>query len=100
MSGHIFTGMDVRYENPAGLTGIWAEENTRESLWDAMYRRETFATSGPRIQVRLFGGWDYDDDILSGDDWVKGAYSGGTTMGGDLPSHRRRPKRRPSWCGR
>jgi len=85
MSGHLFTGMDVRYENPAGLTGIWAEENTRASLWDAMHRKETFSTSGPRIQVRLFGGWGYGDDTLSGKDWVKAAYAGGVPMGGDLP---------------
>jgi len=86
MSGHIFTGSDVRWESPAGLSGIWAEENTRESLWDAMYRKETFSTSGTRIQVRFFGGWNYADDILNGDNWVGEAYSGGTTMGGDLPS--------------
>jgi Protein of unknown function (DUF3604) len=86
MSGYLFTGMDVRYENPAGLTGIWAEENTRASLWDAMYRKETFGTSGPRIQVRFFGGWNYDNDIFGGDDWVSAAYSGGATMGGDLPA--------------
>ena len=59
MSGHLFVGVDVRTENPAGLSGIWAEENTRASLWDAMYRKETFATSGPRIKIRFFGGWDY-----------------------------------------
>ena len=92
MSGHLFAGMDVRYENPAGLTGIWAEENTRASLWDAMYRKETFGTSGPRIQVRFFGGWGYDDDILNGKDWVNAAYAGGAPMGGDLPPHRRRPE--------
>jgi hypothetical protein len=86
MSGHIFTGSDIRWESPAGLSGIWAEENTRESLWDAMYRKETFSTSGVRIQVRFFGGWDYEDSILNDQDWVKAAYSAGTTMGGDLPS--------------
>jgi hypothetical protein len=49
--------MDVRLENPGGLTGVWAEENTRVSLWDAMYRKETFGVSGPHIKVRFFGGW-------------------------------------------
>ncbi len=58
MSGYVFAGLDVRLENPAGLTGIWAEENTRASLFDGMARKETFATSGPHIQVRLFGGAD------------------------------------------
>jgi hypothetical protein len=85
MSGHLFVGMDVRKENPAGLSGIWAEENTRASLWDAMYRKETFGTSGPRIKVRLFGGWGYDPALLKRKDWVRAAYGGGVPMGGDLP---------------
>ena len=85
MSGHIFTGSDVRWENPAGLSGVWAEENTRASLWDAMYRKETFATSGPRIRIRFFGGWSYDAALPKGRDWVKTAYAGGVPMGGDLP---------------
>ena len=85
MSGHIFTGMDVRYESPSGLTAIWAEENTRASLWDAMHRKETYATSGVRIKLRFFGGWGYDEGNLKGRDWVKTAYKGGVPMGGDLP---------------
>ncbi len=85
LSGHLFAGADVRKENPAGLSGVWAEENTRASLWDAMYRRETFGTSGPRIRLRFFGGWGYDAAILDGKDWVKAAYAGGVPMGGDLP---------------
>jgi hypothetical protein len=85
MSGHLFSGVDVRYENPAGLSAVWAEENTRASLWDAMYRKETFATSGTRIRVRFFGGWSYDDDSVKGKDWVKAAYAGGVPMGADLP---------------
>jgi hypothetical protein len=77
--------MDVRLENPGGLTGVWAEENTRASLWDAMYRKETFGVSGPRIKVRLFGGWGYSKDILNAGDWVKQSYAGGVPMGADLP---------------
>ncbi len=84
MSGHLFVGQDVRLENPAGLSGIWAEENTRASLWDAMYRKETFGTSGPRIKVRFFGGWDYEPELLSDQGWVKAAYAAGVPMGGDL----------------
>ena len=76
MSGHLFVGQDVRLENPAGLSGIWAEENTRASLWDAMYRKETFGTSGPRIKVRFFGGWDYDKDLVNAGDWVKSVVRG------------------------
>jgi Protein of unknown function (DUF3604) len=85
MSGHIFTSMDVRYENPSGLTGIWAEENTRASLWDAMYRKETFGTSGPRIRIRFFGGWDYAKDLTNQKTWVKTGYAKGVPMGADLP---------------
>lgn len=85
MSGHNFSGIDVRYENPAGLTGVWAEENTRASLWDAMYRKETFGVSGPHIKVRFFGGWEYGKDLVDGKDWVKTSYAGGVPMGGDLP---------------
>jgi hypothetical protein len=77
--------MDIRLENPGGLTGVWAEENTRASLWDAMYRKETFGVSGPHIKVRFFGGWGYGKDILNAGDWVKQAYAGGVPMGADLP---------------
>ena len=77
--------MDVRLENPGGLTGVWAEENTRASLWDAMYRKETFGVSGPHIKVRFFGGWGYDKDIVDASDWVKQSYAGGVPMGADLP---------------
>lgn len=77
--------MDVRLENPGGLTGVWAEENTRASLWDAMYRKETFGVSGPHIKVRFFGGWGYAKDIVNAGDWVKQSYAGGVPMGADLP---------------
>lgn len=77
--------IDCRLENPAGLTGVWAEENTRASIWDAMYRKETFGVSGPHIKVRFFGGWNYDKSIFSGNDWVKRSYAGGVPMGADLP---------------
>ena len=77
--------MDIRLENPGGLTGVWAEENTRASLWDAMYRKETFGISGPRIKVRFFGGWGYNKDVVNAKDWVKQSYAGGVPMGADLP---------------
>ncbi|CAN7184475.1 DUF3604 domain-containing protein [Mesorhizobium sp. LjNodule214] len=83
MAGFLFAGLDTRLENPAGLTGIWAEENSRASLFDAMQRKETFATSGPHIQVRLFGGPDLAA-AADQTDWVKAAYAGGVPMGGDL----------------
>jgi hypothetical protein len=80
-----FGTLDVRLENPGGLTGVWAEENTRASIWDAMYRKETFGVSGPHIKVRFFGGWGYKKDILNATDWVHQSYGGGVPMGGDLP---------------
>ena len=80
-----FGTLDVRYENPGGLTGVWAEENTRESIWDAMYRKETFGVSGPHIKVRFFGGWGYNKDIFKASDWVHQSYANGVPMGADLP---------------
>jgi hypothetical protein len=87
MSGHIFAGLDTRLECPAGLSGVWAEENTREAIFDAMKRKETFATSGPRIQVRFFGGWKFDDQLWNDKSWVKTAYANGVPMGGDLSAN-------------
>ena len=86
MSGRITAGMDPRSLNPAGLTGAWAEENTRVAIFEAMQRKETFATSGPHIKVRLFGGWDYAADTLNDAAWVKTGYAKGVPMGGDLPA--------------
>ena len=78
--------LDVRLENPGGLTGVWAEENTRASLFDAMYRKETFGVSGPHIKVRFFGGWGYNKDVFSAKDWVHQSYTNGVPMGADLPA--------------
>lgn len=67
----------------SGLAGVWAEENTRESIFAALRRKETFATSGPRMRVRFFAG-DYPDTILSRADMVAEAYRKGVPMGGEL----------------
>lgn len=69
----------------AGLAAVWAQENTRASLFDAMRRKETYATSGPRIVVRFFGGWNYPPDLLAQQDWIASAETNGVSMGGDLP---------------
>ncbi len=68
----------------AGLTGVWAESNTREAIFDALRRREVFATSGPRIKVRMFAGWDLPASLLRRRDWVAQAYRRGQPMGGSL----------------
>ena len=70
----------------AGLAAVWAPENTRGSLFDAMRRKETYATSGPRIAVRFFGGWGFPADLLEQADWVETALQHGVPMGGDLPA--------------
>ncbi|MYE11352.1 MAG: DUF3604 domain-containing protein [Gammaproteobacteria bacterium] len=70
----------------SGLAGVWAESNTREAIFDAMRRKETFSTSGSRIQVRFFGGYGLDGDLADAPDSIARAYSGGVPMGADLPS--------------
>jgi hypothetical protein len=72
--------------NPGGLAVIWAEENARDSLFEAMLRRETYGTSGPRIGVRFFGGWDYPAELCGASDLAARGYAGGVPMGGDLPA--------------
>jgi hypothetical protein len=74
----------VQEFSSAGLAGVWAPENTREAIWDAMQRRETFATSGPMIKVRFFGSFDYATDDVQKPDFVQQAYARGVPMGGDL----------------
>jgi Protein of unknown function (DUF3604) len=71
--------------NPGGLAGVWAEDNTRESIFDAMKRRESFATSGTRVRVRFFAGWNYPADLDKSHDLLDQAYREGVPMGGDLP---------------
>ena len=81
--GLLTSGIDG---NPGGLAGVWAVENSRDAIFEAMLRRETFGTSGPRITPRFFGGWDYDADLCDRTDLVEAGYAGGVPMGGDLPA--------------
>jgi hypothetical protein len=67
-----------------GLAAVWAEENTRDAIFNAMKRRETYATSGPRIALRFFAGWDFDTDIVRNPDAIAAATVGGVPMGGSL----------------
>ena len=68
----------------SGIAAVWAEENTREAIYDAFRRKETFATSGPRIRVRIFAGYGFNEEILIKRDMVTLAYSKGVSMGSDL----------------
>jgi hypothetical protein len=76
----------VREFSSGGLAGVWAAENTREAIFAAMLRRETFGTSGPQIKVRFFGGWAYSADDVNSPDFVARGYAGGVPMGGTLPA--------------
>jgi len=68
----------------SGLAAVWARENTRESIWDAMARKEVYATTGTRIKVRVFAGWDFEADEVQRPDFARTGYARGVPMGGDL----------------
>src|SRR5262245_23945344 len=74
----------ARETGAAGLAAVWARGNTRESLWDAMSRKEVYATTGTRITVRVFAGYDFAAADLDRSDFAEPGYQGGVPMGGDL----------------
>ncbi len=78
------TPRSVPFQNPGGLAGVWAEENNRDSIFDALKRRETFATSGPRIVPRFFGGWNLPENLCENPAMISDAYRLGVPMGGTL----------------
>ena len=84
LSGKKEAGLNMAFLSTAGLGGVWAEENTRQSIFAAMQRKETFGTSGVRIKLRFFGGWDFKAEVLNEKDWVKTGYAKGVPMGSDL----------------
>ena len=88
--------LDISYKgwrySSAGMTAVWATANTRAALFDAMERREAYATTGPRMRVRLFGGWDFDPKDLQHRDLARIGYSKGVPMGGDLQAPTRGAK--------
>jgi hypothetical protein len=78
-------GEPALYFGTPGATGVWADANTREGIFDGIKRKETTGSSGPLIRVRVFGGWDFTEQDVAGDDWVSKGYTRGVPMGQDLP---------------
>lgn len=74
----------VREFSSGGMAGVWAEANTREAIFDAMMRRETFGTMGPHLTIRFFGDWDFGKSDVDSNDFVKRGYARGVPMGGEL----------------
>ena len=70
----------------SGLAAVWARENTREAIWDSMKRKEVYATTGTRLRVRVFAGWDFQPEEVDRWDFAKQGYARGVPMGGDLRS--------------
>ena len=86
LDGAEMLGLNSLWITPAGLSAVWAEENTREAIFDGMKRKETYSTSGVRIPLRFFGGWALDAGLLKQKAWVKAAYASAVPMGADLPA--------------
>ena len=82
----------------SGLTGVWAKENTREEIYDAFRRKETFATSGPRIKVRFFSGYDFEDAKINDLDLVKKAYEDNLSMGSTINIEKEREPKFLVWA--
>ena len=78
--------VSVWNESASGLGGVWARENTREGIWDALKRKEVYATTGDRPVVRLFAGWDFAPVDLNRSDFAENGYAHGVPMGGKLNS--------------
>jgi hypothetical protein len=87
----------IPYRSPGGLAGVWAEENSREAIFLAMRRQETFGTSGPEIVVRFFGGWSYPAMVCDDPDLAAIGYRDGVPMGGDLPAPPNSDAARPTF---
>lgn len=76
----------LQFHTSGGLTAVWAEQNTRDALFQGMRKREAYATSGPRITLRFFAGWGFDESILDKHDAIARAAAGGVPMGSVLLS--------------
>lgn len=98
VDGESFVGGQQQEFGAAGLAGVWAEENTRESIYAAFRRKETFATSGPRIRVRFFAGYGLSENLLETPRGVARAYTDGVTMGSELAPDNTEAKRAPTFA--
>jgi len=81
----------------AGYAAVWARENTREAIFSAMKRREVYATTGPRMTLRFFGGWNFESDDALGPHLAETGYRSGVPMGGDLASYSGKVKKAPTF---
>ena len=84
--GRNVTGWDM---SASGLAAVWAKENTREEIFAAFQRKEVYATTGTRLQVRVFGGWSFSPEALESTDFASAGYANGVPMGGTLDSANR-----------
>ncbi len=99
-AGRKYSQTNNRYYSGAGLTGVWAEQNTRGAIYAALRRRETFATTGPRVRIRFFAGHDYPDELAADPEMIARAYEGGVPMGGDLLADGGKSPRFLIWAAR
>jgi hypothetical protein len=87
VDGESYLGSQQTEFGASGLAAVWAEENTREAIYAALRRKETFATSGPRMRLRFFAGYGLPDDLLETADGVARAYATGVAMGAELTAN-------------
>ncbi len=100
VGGRTYIGSMTQTFGAAGLAGVWAEENTRDAIYDALRRKEVFATSGPRIRVRFFAGFGFDNDVLDQPNSAIRAYRQGVSMGTDLAARGETPPEFLAWATR
>jgi hypothetical protein len=81
IGGGSVTGWNM---SASGLAGVWARDNTREEIFAAFQRKEVYATTGPRLQVRVFGGWTFGEEALDSSDFAELGYQSGVPMGGNM----------------
>ncbi|MEP5568165.1 MAG: DUF3604 domain-containing protein [Halioglobus sp.] len=82
--GQVTSWLNSRDLSIGSITGVWASSNTRGAIWDSIHNRETFATSGPRMAVRFFGSWNYENSLPTAPDAIARGYQQGVPMGADL----------------